>query len=310
MPPEIISLGELLVEIMRDKVDSPLGLPGVFLGPYPSGAPAIFIDAAARLGASTGFIGVVGGDDFGRSITARLEQDGVDTSHIRVAQNLTTGMAFVGYQHDGSRSFIFHLAQSAAASLGPEDVTQEYFSGVKFLHITGSALSFNDASRQACYKAARLCKDRGGRVSFDPNLRPELLGPDRVRDICQPVLAVCDVLLPSGAEALFMAGEADEIQACRSLVKQGIPIVALKQGKEGSTVFTEAGAIKSEPIKVTEVDPTGAGDCYGGGFITGLLHGWDLARTARFANIVGALSVTRQGPMEGAPSLEVVLKYL
>ena len=50
MAPAVISLGELLVEIMRDKVGSPLGQPGVFLGPYPSGAPAIFIVAAARLG--------------------------------------------------------------------------------------------------------------------------------------------------------------------------------------------------------------------------------------------------------------------
>lgn len=306
----VISLGELLVEIMRDRVDSPLGQPGVFLGPYPSGAPAIFIDAAARLGCPTGYIGVVGEDDFGLGILQRLAEDRIDTTHIRKAPGLTTGIAFVGYHLDGSRSFIFHLAKSAAASLGPEDVSPEYFSTVKFLHITGSALSFSQSSRQACYKAVDLCKARGGRVSFDPNLRPELLGPDLVREIIQPILQVCDVLLPSGAEASFLAGEDDEIRACQALIARGIPVVALKQGKKGSTIFTTHHSFKADPIQVVEVDPTGAGDCYGGGFITGLLQGWDLERTARFANVVGALSVTRQGPMEGAPTLESVLKYL
>ncbi|MFL7809932.1 MAG: PfkB family carbohydrate kinase, partial [Anaerolineae bacterium] len=48
--------------------------------------------------------------------------------------------------------------------------------------------------------------------------------------------------------------------------------------------------------------PGAIGDCYGGAFVVGLLEGWDLARIARFANVVGALAVTRKGPMEGAPT--------
>jgi tagatose kinase len=310
MPPGVISLGELLVEIMRDKVDSPLGQPGVFLGPYPSGAPAIFLDAAARLGNSTGYIGVVGNDDFGRGIVTRLLSDQVDTSCIRVAKNLTTGIAFVGYHSDGNRSFIFHLSQSAAAELGPDDISPAFFADVKFVHITGSALSFSDTSRQACYKAADLCKQRGGRVSFDPNLRLELIGADRIRDLCEPLLRVCDVLLPSGSEASMLAVEPDEIKACLKLIQRNIPIIALKQGKMGSTIFTPSQMIKSDPITVTEIDPTGAGDCYGAGFITGLLNGWDLPKVARFANIVGALAVTKQGPMEGAPFLGDAMRIL
>ncbi|GAG09378.1 unnamed protein product, partial [marine sediment metagenome] len=49
--PDIISVGELLVEIMRTEVDIPHGQIGSFYkGPFPSGAPAIFIDSAARMG--------------------------------------------------------------------------------------------------------------------------------------------------------------------------------------------------------------------------------------------------------------------
>ncbi|MCC7352611.1 MAG: sugar kinase, partial [Anaerolineae bacterium] len=173
--------------------------------------------------------------------------------------------------------------------------------------VTGSALAISESARQACYKAARACKAAGGRVSFDPNVRPELLGLDRVREICQPILALCDLLLPSGSEATMLTGDTDEESACRALVARGIPLVALKRGERGSTVFTANEVIEAPPLQVEEVDPTGAGDCYGGAFVVGLLDGWGLARVARFANVAGALAVTRRGPMEGAPRRAEVL---
>jgi len=305
--PQVVALGELLVEVMRKGVDQPLSAPGEFVGPFPSGAPAIFADAAARLGVSTGFIGVVGSDAFAQCICDRLSHDGVDTTHIRHAAGYTTGIAFVSYRHDGSRSFLFHLPQSAAALLATSDVDPAYVADAAFVHVTGSALSISESARQACYKAVGVCKAAGGRVSFDPNIRPELLGVDRVREICEPVLQLCDVLLPSGAEAAMLTGDTDEQSACRSLLARGIPLVALKQGEMGSTVFSGGQAIQAPPLRVTEVDPTGAGDCYGGAFVVGLLAGWDLPRVARFANVVGALAVTRRGPMEGAPKLEEAL---
>jgi sugar/nucleoside kinase (ribokinase family) len=306
----VIALGELLVEVMRTSVDQPLSQPGAFVGPFPSGAPAIFADAVARLGVSAGFIGAVGDDAFADCVLGRLRDDGVDTIHVRTAPGYTTGIAFVSYRSDGSRSFVFHLRQAAAALLGPSDVDPAYVAGAEFVHITGSALSISEATREASYKAIRVCKSAGGRVSFDPNIRPELLGIDKVRQICQPILDACDLLLPSGEEASMLTGEDDEWQACQALVARGIPIVALKRGAKGSTVFTADRTLVIPPIEVTEVDPTGAGDCYSAGFIVGLLEGWDLARTGRFANIVGALAVTQQGPMEGAPLRKDVLEWM
>ena len=57
---DIVIMGEMIVEIMRDREDAPLHEAGVFKGPYPSGAPAICIDTAARLGSRTAIIGGVG----------------------------------------------------------------------------------------------------------------------------------------------------------------------------------------------------------------------------------------------------------
>jgi len=307
--PEIVSLGEILVEIMRTERDLPLDRRGTFAGPFPSGAPAIYIDQVAKLGASAGFIGVCGDDDFGRLVEGRLREDGVDTSCVRFAEGYTTGCAFVAYSSDGSRNFIFHLPHSAAGLLGPEDVKEDYFVGTKLLHIMGSALSVSEHSRQACYRAVRITKELGGLVSLDPNLRPELISPERIRKICEPVLKVADLVLPSGEEVSALTGIPDPEEACRKLAREG-KIVGLKLGARGSKIFSPDLEIMVPSVEVREVDPTGAGDCWDAGFTVAYLEGRSLEECARFANVVGALSVTELGPMEGSPSREEVEKLL
>jgi sugar/nucleoside kinase (ribokinase family) len=102
-------MGELLVEIMRPQAGLGLYRPGPFLGPYPSGAPAIFIATAARLGHPAGIIGGVGADDFGRLLVDRLKADGVRCEHIHSFPGRATAVAFVSYFEDGSRQFIYHI---------------------------------------------------------------------------------------------------------------------------------------------------------------------------------------------------------
>jgi sugar/nucleoside kinase (ribokinase family) len=303
MLPEIISMGEVVVEFMRPLRGVPLYESGEFLGPFPSGAPANYIDAVARLGGRAGFIGVVGADDFGQLNRRRLQSDGVDVTHLRTAEGWTTGIAFVAYHTDGAREFIFHFAQSAAALLEPDDVDPEYLKGCKLLHISGSALSFSEASRDACYKAVEMVHSSGGRISFDPNLRVELLSPSEARVMCQPVLDIASIIFPGGEEAMLLTGVPDPEDACRALLAstETIEAVALKLGTVGSKVFTQAGDELVPSIKVDEVDPTGAGDAYAAGFTIAYLEGKSWRECARFANVVGAMAVTRFGPMEGLP---------
>ncbi len=309
--PEIVSMGEMLVEIMRKEVGIPLNTPAEFMGPFPSGAPAIYIDAAARLGASTGFIGVLGPDDFGDVVENRLREDKVDVSQVKRREGHTTGCAFVSYNRDGSRKFIFHLRYSAAGTLGPNDVDPAYLAGAKLLHLMGSALSVSDSSREACYKAMKIVKSRGGLISLDPNLRPELLGIERVREICRPVLEVCDIVLPSGEEASMLTGIAEPAKACRALLRDA-KVVALKMGSEGCTIFTENQEVRVPPFPIERVmprvDPTGAGDCFDAGFTTSYVAGRSILECGRLGNTVGAFAVTKLGPMEGAPFLKDIRK--
>lgn len=306
----IIALGEALVEVMRTGVDQPLDQPGPFVGPYPSGAPAILADAVARLGGSAGFVGAVGEDAFGDCIARRLSADGVDCAPLRRVSHRITGIAFVSYRSDGSRSFLFHLADSAAAEMSVEQIPPGWLDEVRYVHIMGSSLSAGEAMRETCYAIARHVSERGGSVSLDPNLRPELIPPERIRAVCEPVLACAKVVFPSGAELASLTGESVPDAGVAQLLDRGIEIVALKQGDQGSTIYTSAGVLAVAPYAVTEVDPTGAGDCYDAAFLVGLSEGWQLARIGRFANAAGAMATTKQGPMEGAPTRAEVSGFM
>jgi len=306
---EIITLGEALVEIMRKDLDVPHNVPGVYVGPYPSGAPAIFIDAAANLGARSGFTGVIGEDEFGELLLDRLRKDGVDTGHVRVAKGYTTGTAFVMYYSSGARKFIFHLRHSAAGQLSPEDVEREYVSGCRVLHVMGSSLAVSGSSKRACYKAAEIAQDLDITVTFDPNLRPELLSVEMIRKMCEPTLKVSRAVFPSKEEATALTGISNPVEAGKKLLRMGPEIAVIKMGAGGALAVTREETLFEPAFKVSETDPTGAGDVYDAAFVYGLLKKWPLSKTMEFAGAAGAIKVTKFGPMSGPSSLKEVEKF-
>ena len=90
---KILVIGEILVEIMADTKGNGFLEPTALTGPFPSGAPAIFADQAARIGQPVALISAVGDDDFGRINLERLKNDHVDVSGIFVDPDLPTGSA-------------------------------------------------------------------------------------------------------------------------------------------------------------------------------------------------------------------------
>ena len=310
MSARFASLGELVVELFRPDVDQPFDQTGVFLGPYASGAPAIFIDALAKLGCACSYSATVGSDAFGEFLTQRLAADGVDVSGIHRVEGFATGLAVTMFRRDGSRSFIYHLRQAAPGQFGPQHLDVTSLAQADFLHISANVLAFSSSAREACYRALRVVTDAGGRVSFDPNIRPEMMSRDEVWELCAPVVKAAYVILPSGVEARMLTGAGGDEAACRQLVEMGVRYVVLKEGRNGSTVFTARERVHAPAYQVTELDPTGAGDCYDAGFVYGLAQGWDAGRCAQFGNALGAMTVQVCGPMEGFSRLADVVSFM
>jgi len=310
MNPKFFSIGEALVEIMRPSPGQPLDRPGEFVGPFASGAPAIMAVAIARLGKEVGFIGGIGDDAFGRLLRNRFTEEGVDSSFVQIPEGHATGVAFVAYGEDGSREFIFHLKNAAAGALRPEGLEPDYFADVNWLHISGSTLGLSADCRATCERALELTKDKGGKLSFDPNLRTALMSVTQSRKVYGPFMQAADVLLPTVEEAHSLSEIMDDDSAANTLLSGEDQIVVFKRGSKGCSVYHRGQRIDVAGFPVEEVDPTGAGDCFNAAFLVGLDHGLPLEEVARFANAAGALAVTKQGPMEGAPTRKEIEAFL
>ena len=148
-----------------------------------------------------------------------------------------------------------------------------------------------------------LLTPRGGSVSFDPNLRRELLGAPGLHEALQQTLAATDIFLPSGDELYLFTTAQNEADAIAELLARGIKEILLKRGEQGASHYSADGRLDAAPIAVREDDPTGAGDSFGGAYIALRLNGHDAASALRYANAAGARAVTRIGPMEGTSTL-------
>ena len=311
-PGGIGSLGELLVEFVCTEKDTGNFCVAPYVGPFPSGAPGIFIDQAARVGARTIFSGAVGDDAFGQVLLNRLREVGVADTLVRTVKGIPTGSAFVAYNSDNTREFVFNMAHSAASGfpVGSEAIEALAAFDLSAFHISGSTLG--DATMAtAALEICRALHDRGVAISFDPNIRKELLADPSYLEKVKALLAISTFVLPSAEDAaVLFPGEGFE-SFSRRLLADGARHVVLKRGDAGCIGAERGGesaSVEGHPVEV--VDPTGAGDCFCATFVARIVSGASFREALRYANAAGALAVGKLGPMEGNSSLAEIEAFL
>ncbi|MBN9327788.1 MAG: hypothetical protein BGO38_04665 [Cellulomonas sp. 73-145] len=300
--PKLLCIGEILVEMVAADVDQSWLEPATWHGPFPSGAPAILADQAALCGATVDLVGSVGADPFGEACLARLRRSGVGLEHVRVDDTGTTGVAFVRYSASGARSFVFHLPETASGRFRLDDPATA-LADVGLVHVMGST-AFSADAVAAIGRFVDDASARGVPVSFDPNLRPEMLRrPEHVAEL-RRILLGARVVLASEGELPALLGDASDAACAARLLGGAAQVVVVKRGAAGASLFEPGRPEAREPgVAVHEVDPTGAGDCFGGTFLALYLSGTDPTTALRYANLAAGLSVTQRGPMSGNRSL-------
>lgn len=297
---DMVTFGVPMVEIMRKELDKPFDQIGEFEGPYPAGDPGICLNACVKMGHKGCYVGVVGDDPLGKCFFRQMERSGIDYSHIRIDPERVTAMSLLAKFTDGSRSFVFTLPTSAAAQLGIQDFDAELLKSVKWVHISGFALSVS----QSIAELHDMILDAIGEevnVSFDPNYRREVIDILEFRKRCKRVYERCNLFLPSEGEALILEPEADgDMEACKKAAAKG-KMVALKLGNKGACGFFGNRQVYDPGFQVIEVDPTGAGDTFSGALIASLIDGKDFFSSLVYGCAAGALCVQKKGMMDTAP---------
>ena len=294
----VVTLGEILVEIVAQERGSGFRQPVHLIGPYPSGAPAIFIDQVAKLGQACGIIGCVGDDDFGWVNLERLRRDGVDVSAVEVLAGQATGTAFVRYRDNGERDFVYNIRNSASGQVHLGAEALRLLEGSAHLHVSGASL-FSSQVIEVARQAVEAVKAGGGSVSFDPNVRKEVINDRSVLAALREMLASCDTFLPSGEELTMLTTATAQEDAVSEVLGLGATAIVVKRGAGGATYYGPEGRFDRPAYRVKEVDPTGAGDCFGATYVTCRLQGRSVEDSLDYANAAGALAVLASGPMEG-----------
>jgi D-tagatose-1,6-bisphosphate aldolase subunit GatZ/KbaZ len=295
---KVVTLGEVLVEVMAQDAGRGFLRPLRLLGPFPSGAPAIFIDQVAKLGQPCGIVSRVGDDDFGRLNVERLAQDGVDTKSIEISPEFVTGSAFVRYRLDGGRDFLFNINNAASGHVRLTGAALELLGGCGHLHVSGSTF-FSSPAIEMARTAVGVVKGNGGSISFDPNIRNEAASDPELREALVWMLRNCDTFLPSGEELTMLTAATEPRAAVSEVLALGVTCIVVKQGAAGATYHDRDGSLSAQGYQVDELDPTGAGDCFDATFVTCRLQGRTVAESLDYANASGARAVCVRGPMEG-----------
>jgi len=293
---DVVSLGEPLVEFNQMHADDP----HTYLQGF-GGDTSNMAIAAARLGARAGYITRVGDDSFGRMFLTLWEREHVDTRGVTIDRAAPTGIYFVTHG-DRGHAFSYLRAGSAASRLTSGELPLDVIRSARILHVSGITQAISASACDATFAAFEAARASGVKVSYDTNLRLSLWPLARARATIIASLAYCDWCLPSldDARALFEDSQDNDaiIATCH---EAGAPVVVLKCGSQGCVVSDGERRETLAGHKVTDVDATGAGDCFDGAFAARIVAGDDPFAAARYANADAALATTGFGAVAPLP---------
>lgn len=307
---DIVAVGEVLIDLTQVGVNE-RGIPQ--FSANPGGAPANLAVAAARLGASTAFVGKVGNDGYGTYLRGVLAENHVDTTGMLVDTKEHTTLAVVSVDETGERSFSFYRDPSADVNLKAEEIPENLLKETKILHF-GSVSLTAEPSRSATLYAARIARENGALVSYDPNYRASLWR-DEATAVAQmkAALPLCDILKISDEELPLLSGTTDPEKGSAILAQNGIRLIFITLGADGAffRLGNQTGSVPGTKVKVG--DTNGAGDTFFGAALSKLV-GEDLntltlerlSEIAAFANKAASITTSRRGAIPAMPTLSEV----
>ncbi len=296
MTADILTLGEALIEFVRlPEVDGRVLYEMGFGGDTSNVAIA-----AARQGASVGYVSAVGDDMFGHALRDLWRVDNVSDAHVLTLAGDPTGVYFV-QPHPSGREFTYARRGSAASLYRPEDLPEQAISDAKVLHASGISQAISPGMRAALRRGAELARGHGTLFSFDINLRLKMWSLQDARAALAEILPLADIVFPSLDEALVMTGLTDHDAILSHFLDFGAAIVVLKLGEAGAIVATPRMRTTIPAAPVTPVDSTGAGDSFAGAFLAYYLETGDEARAGHLASHVAAGTVSGFGAVAPIP---------
>ncbi|XP_031497061.1 probable fructokinase-6, chloroplastic [Nymphaea colorata] len=312
--PLVVCFGEILIDFVPTVNGLSIADAPAFKK-APGGAPANVAVGIARLGGSSAFIGKVGEDEFGYMLADILKENNVNNRGMRFDPGARTALAFVTLKENGEREFMFYRNPSADMLLQESELDLDIIRAAQIFHY-GSISLISEPCKSAHLAAAKVAKDAGGLLSYDPNLRlPLWPSAESARQGILSIWDTADVIKISEEEISFLTGGEDPYDdaVVRKLFHPNLKLLLVTEGQDGSRYYTKDFSGRVAGFNVNAVDTTGAGDAFVAGFLSQLADDLSLLQdegklrdALKFANACGALTVTERGAIPALPTREAV----
>lgn len=298
----LITMGRIGVDLYPLQIGVPLPQVESF-GKFLGGSAANVAVAAARLGHATAVITRTGNDPFGSYLHDALREFGVDDRFVTPVDAYPTPITFCEiFPPDDFPLYFYRRPKAPDLEISTDELDFFAIRAARIFWITGTGLS-EEPSRSATL-AALEARDKSGTTVFDLDWRPMFWkDPDSARPFYAEALRHATVAVGNLDECEIATG-VREPQACaQALLDAGVELAVVKQGPKGVlAVHRDGTTAEVPPVPVEVVNGLGAGDAFGGSLCHGLLNGWDLEKTMRYANAAGALVASRLACSSAMPT--------
>ncbi|MCD1267947.1 5-dehydro-2-deoxygluconokinase [Microbacterium sp. MEC084] len=302
---DVLAIGRLGVDIypLQDGV----GLEQVeTFGKYLGGTAANVTVAVARYGHASTLVSRVGDDPFGRYLLAELARLGVDNRFVGTDPALNTPVTFCEiFPPDDFPLYFYREPKAPDLNVDTTQIDSDAVRAARILWVTTTGLSA-EPSREA-HHAALAARGRAQHTILDLDYRPMFwTEPGDATAQIAPVLEQVTVAVGNREECFVAVGESEPMRAADALLERGVEIAIVKQGPKGVLAKTRDEVVEVPVHPVDVVNGLGAGDAFGGALCHGLLEGWGLERTLRFANVAGAIVASRRECSTAMPTADEV----
>ncbi|BBZ76734.1 5-dehydro-2-deoxygluconokinase [Mycolicibacterium anyangense] len=291
-PFDVLAIGRSGVDIYPLQVG--VGLEQVqSFGKFLGGSAANVAVAAARLGNSAALISGVGNDPFGRFVRAELGRLGVDNRYVTTHSEYPTPVTFCEiFPPDDFPLYFYRKPSAPDLQIEADELDLTAIRAARLYWSTVTGLS-EEPSRSAHF-AAWLARGRAPLTVLDLDYRPMFWdSPATASEQVHRALDHVTVAVGNREECEIAVGETNPHKAADALLDLGVELAIVKQGPRGVLGKTRNASVTVPPVDVEVVNGLGAGDSFGGSLCHGLLHGWPLEKTLRYANAAGAIVAAR-----------------
>lgn len=267
-------------------------LRGESLSHIPGGKGANQAVAMAKLGADVEMFGCVGKDENGQKLLNNLREVGVKTEHIKVLEDVPTGLAMITVG-DNDNTIIVVPGANGKVDCAYVDSIKEALKTFDMVVLQ------HEIPLETVHYVVEFCAE---------NNIPVVLNPAPAAEVPMDIIEKVTYVTPNEHEAVLIFGKDHTTE---DLLKKYPEKLVITQGSRGVSTCLKSGEILSVPARPAKVvDTTGAGDTLNGAFSVQIAYGVDMKTALTYANTAASLSTEKFGAQSGMPKAEDVEKEL